>query len=504
MSTENWLKGHPISIKRLSKTFNSQCPAARLRLESETRYEGPVSLIDNPNLDLSQQQQCLFYEHDGTTIQFGSDVVDVNAATLYFPAHLETLTAALSATKYLTSFDPLRTFLCLSSADIRLDHISLLDELDKTHASAWLLTLSSKQLGEWQGLALRELRGFDSAFGQLSHLFSAFKFRKNNWVKTLSRDPFIAKVPTNHYDNLDSYGQVNAWLNDFVACAQSNIAGVVADIDSEFLHQYRVNLRKSRSIVSLLKGVYDKPTTKQLKGELAELMALSGHLRDLDVYLLAEQTYRKALPSSLQSGADTLFNELRLQREAAFLTVSKALQKKSTQRQFSQLTKALTQAKMKKGPLAKQAMVSTGATHLLSHIALTTDFARQITPTTPDERVHELRIACKKLRYLAELIVPLMADDSLQPFTRLLKKMTQILGDFNDQCVQITFLTQLSSAPNVPVPMAQTIGALIFLSEQGQARARRDAEQHIESLIETLTDDALHRTLNTFATRREK
>src|SRR5690606_30875457 len=64
------------------------------------------------------------------------------------------------------------------------------------------------------------------------------------------------------------------------ACAAE--AGIIADHDTEFLHDYRVHLRKIRSLLSLFKGVYDEALGNHLKTQFSALMAPTGKLRDLD------------------------------------------------------------------------------------------------------------------------------------------------------------------------------------------------------------------------------
>ncbi|MBV5350427.1 CHAD domain-containing protein, partial [bacterium] len=45
----------------------------------------------------------------------------------------------------------------------------------------------------------------------------------------------------------------------------ANFAGIVNDLDTEFLHDYRICLRKIRSLLSLVKGVYPAVDSQQIR-----------------------------------------------------------------------------------------------------------------------------------------------------------------------------------------------------------------------------------------------
>ncbi len=99
--------------------------------------------------------------------------------------------------------------------------------------------------------------------------------------------------------------------------ARENEAGVIADHDTEFLHDYRVALRKVRSVLSLFKGVYPEEQTADFKRKASELMSPTGRLRDLDVYLLAKDEYFAMVPSSLHEGLEQMFKMFRKDRRRA-------------------------------------------------------------------------------------------------------------------------------------------------------------------------------------------
>ncbi len=81
---------------------------------------------------------------------------------------------------------------------------------------------------------------------------------------------------------LCAYGVHRAHL----AAMRWNEAGLRADLDSEFLHDWRVAVRRTRCLLGQLKQVFPAGETRRLRSELGWLARLTGPLRDLDVFLL--------------------------------------------------------------------------------------------------------------------------------------------------------------------------------------------------------------------------
>jgi CHAD domain-containing protein len=66
---------------------------------------------------------------------------------------------------------------------------------------------------------------------------------------------------------------------------------------------------------------------------------------------------------------------------------------------------------------------------------------------TEDEKLHALRIACKKLRYLMEFFSSLFPSKKINILIAQLKTLQDNLGDFNDLCVQEEYLLNIAEAP---------------------------------------------------------
>ena len=96
---------------------------------------------------------------------------------------------------------------------------------------------------------------------------------------------------------------VRPWEGSYAAIlkiAESNVPGILDDLDTEFLHDYRICLRKVRSVLSLVKDVYPAEGTGRMRKILGDLARQTNRLRDLDVYLLARDEYRELVPPALR------------------------------------------------------------------------------------------------------------------------------------------------------------------------------------------------------------
>lgn len=81
--------------------------------------------------------------------------------------------------------------------------------------------------------------------------------------------------------------------------ARSLEQGIMDNLHPEFTHQYRVTLRRMRSLCVLLSEVISCFELAILKPHLKTLMKQTNLLRDLDVFTLDTNQYLAMLPEQL-------------------------------------------------------------------------------------------------------------------------------------------------------------------------------------------------------------
>ena len=259
-------------------------------------------------------------------------------------------------------------------------------------------------------------------------------------------------------------------LRSLLQVMKTNESYIEKDLDTEFLHDYRVAVRRTRSALGQIKNVFPKETTLRFKKDFSFVGKLSNELRDLDVYLLKKDAYKALLPSFLRDDIDPLFDYLSNKRSKALKQVLKSFESNKYRRLFKEWEKFLDEPQ-KDAPGASNADLSilTLAQKIIYKQYLSiVESINQIIENIDDKRLHALRIECKKLRYLMEFFSSLFPPKKMNTLVEQLKKLQNKLGSLNDLFVQQEYLLTISEElpaahkknKRVLVSIGSLIGAL--------------------------------------------
>lgn len=249
---------------------------------------------------------------------------------------------------------------------------------------------------------------------------------------------------------------------------QANEAAVVDNQDPEALHDFRVAIRRSRSLLKHCEGLFAREPCRQLRRHLAWIAKATGSRRDLDVFIAQLDGHARELaaPERLAPLHALL---LRRQRQAhAALIRALGSERygalKQTWRQFTEA--ALEQPTGLQPILAEAAHDRIGA--VLREL---TRLARSIRPGSKFVRLHTLRKDSKELRYLLEAFRPLTVEES-DRLIAALKKMQDYMGEVCDLNIQRQLLAQYRHALDQPAALA----AIDELDRRLQKQERRKRE----------------------------
>ena len=259
-------------------------------------------------------------------------------------------------------------------------------------------------------------------------------------------------------------------LRSLLQVMKTNEALIEKDLDTEFLHDYRVAIRRTRSALGQIKNVFPNEATLQFKKDFSFVGKLSNQLRDLDVYLLKKDAYKAMLPSVLRDDIDPLFDYLRNKRSKALKQVSRSFES-DKYRQILQDWETFLNEPQKDAPTTSNAEISIltlAQKRIYKQYRSIVKSSNRISKNTDDEKLHALRIECKKLRYLLEFFSSLFSRKKMNALIEQLKKLQNKLGDFNDLCVQQAYLLNISEElpstnhkkKRVLVAIGSLIGAL--------------------------------------------
>lgn len=282
----------------------------------------------------------------------------------------------------------------------------------------------------------------------------------------------------------DAVGRI---VSPILGIAEENVPGILDDIDTEFLHDYRICLRKTRSVLGLVKGVYPPEETRRMRGLLGDLARRTNRLRDLDVYLLAKEEYLELLPPGLRPALERMFLDLTAERGRELRRVSAELHADPTRLLFQEIKAffagaaphgAAPAAELPVGPLVFLRVYKTYRKIRRGAALIGAD--------TPDEGVHQLRIECKKLRYLLEFFAELVPEKRGAPLVKSLRRLQNWLGEFNDASVQQQALMAYWQEKGSGTDLAMGLGGLVSVLYERQRRTRR----YILDALEEFTGDA--------------
>ena len=278
-------------------------------------------------------------------------------------------------------------------------------------------------------------------------------------------------------------------IHRMLAIARENEAGIVDDIDTEFLHDYRICVRKIRSVLSLIKGIYPEEKTEELKAAFAQFCEVTNRLRDLDVYLLARKEYTAMLPAAFRPALEEMFQDFAKERRRALRKVVAHLGSPAYRaaieaaEDFFAGPSHLPETEVSQSPVGP--LVARRIDKSYKRIV---KIERSLGADTPDEAIHQVRIQCKKLRYLVEFFSELLPADETEYIEKQLRRLQNCLGLFNDYSVQQRALMNYWELKRKDTgnydELALSLGGLVALLNHDQQAER----------------DRFHNTLDEFCT----
>lgn len=258
-----------------------------------------------------------------------------------------------------------------------------------------------------------------------------------------------------------------------------NEARLAEDRDPEFLHDYRVAIRRTRSALRQMKRVFPPEITSRFRKDFSYVGKLSNHLRDLDVHLQNEGIYQAMLPPGQRDDIGPLFGYLREKRGKVFRDFLPHLETgryKKIMRDWDLFLNSpehdfpdSPNAELPVRELARKRIYKRYKKIFHKHHVELEDMA--------DDMLHLIRIECKELRYLLEFFSPLFPREKIRGLIGELKKLQDILGKYNDFRVQQQRLKDLAGELPRNEPRSKktvaAIGSLVKAMEREKEKAKR-------------------------------
>lgn len=248
------------------------------------------------------------------------------------------------------------------------------------------------------------------------------------------------KVSTKKY----SKGQVTLSYNEPVSLALrriflslldimcSNESGVEKQIESEYLHDYRVAVRRTRSLLGQMRKIFPPDKLHMFRNEFAWLSALTGPARDYDVMLLEFPDYEAMLPDCNPSDFLVLREYLQQQRQQAYARLIEALHSSRYIELKQYWQDFLESDELAEGKGLHRKTRTFCNKHISRSHKTVLSEGKSIGPSSPVEEFHQLRKSCKQLRYLMEMFRDLYPPAIVKRLIKELKKLQDDLGELQD------------------------------------------------------------------------
>ena len=291
----------------------------------------------------------------------------------------------------------------------------------------------------------------------------------------------------------DGYRLVLANLARVVA---ANWSGTAAQIDPEFLHDLRIAVRRTRTVLATAKGVLPAEILGPAREDFAWLAGLTSVPRDLDVYVIEWSRYTAPLGPDVAARLDPVRDVFDRQRSLVHGELEDALGSDRARGVMSAWQQWLAE------PMAADTVPERGVRPLGPLVAkrivrahrTLVERGRLIDADTPAEQVHDLRKDAKKLRYLLECFGSLLPPAARSTYVGRLKALQDNLGEHQDAEVHVTMLREVADELHRTGASTDTmvaIGQLTERLEQQRLSARAEFAERFAGYDTRATRHAL-------------
>lgn len=315
---------------------------------------------------------------------------------------------------------------------------------------------------------LKDLGGFESSLPPLDSLLGAIG---------VAPQPFTVKPQLVIPATTPARSAISSIIATMIEKQRLTEPGIIKDIDTEFLHHYRVAIRMVRAAIAQLKDVFPPQDVSILKKRFGDLARETNYLRDLDVFILDRERYMTLLPESMRNDLAPMFDDFQKSRLTEAKRISRWIASKAYRKEIDEL-----QALFENGYSAMETQWSEKPSIELAINKIQKTYKRiykaasKISQDTPDENIHEIRIDCKKLRYLLYFFSGQFKKKKINTVGNHLKSLQDTLGIFNDLTVQGEFLKsyldKLEHKPKKDIMLIASLGGLISILYTMQLQER--------------------------------
>jgi CHAD domain-containing protein len=228
--------------------------------------------------------------------------------------------------------------------------------------------------------------------------------------------------------------------------------------DPDALHDFRVAVRRMRSVLKSTRALFDEAWLKALRAELRWIGGELAAARDLDVLLAS--LGKKAGPDELP-----VVRLLETERRRAWKRARKALSGERYLKLLDRLTSAVEAPPVRRADLSLEKVAAREFKKLRRA-------ARKLGPKSSAEQVHRARILAKRARYAAELAEPVARKRACR-FVKAAKQFQDVVGSHQDSVVAADRIRGVVDRTK-SIESAFAAGRLVERMTRRRRKARRE------------------------------
>jgi CHAD domain-containing protein len=338
-------------------------------------------------------------------------------------------------------------------------------------------------------LAITEVRGYPGQASRATRLLA-----ETPGVSVAERSAFLAALyalgrhPNDYSNGVTT--EITAQMPASVAVAtlllglldtlEQNVDGVLRDIDTEFLHDLRVAVRRTRSAIKLLGDALPDGLAVPYAAEFKWLGDLTTPTRDLDVHLLGFGAMTGQLVAASPADLEPFRAFLARRRTREFRRLRAGLRSPRFRALTDHWRKALLEVRDADAPARRRGVTADDLAVSRTGRMFRRVAARgaAITPDSAPDLLHDLRKRSKELRYVLEFFAPLHDPVAYRKVVGDLKQLQDCLGEFQDSEVQRHEIGAL--ADEMLAERAAPAATLLAMGEIAANLVHRQAEARAE------------------------
>ena len=266
--------------------------------------------------------------------------------------------------------------------------------------------------------------------------------------------------------------------------------GVLDGWDIEALHDMRVATRRLRVAFRLFRRTFGRKTLTPFLRQCRQLGRNLGRVRDLDVFLEFVDEYAQEHDNAGAFGMVALRTRLEMEREEPRSILADYLQQKPYTR-FKQAFRAWINGKTKYKPkkTGKRPVRQVVPELLNTQRTVVLDYETQILNDPASETLHNLRIACKQMRYTADFFRACYKKKRLSPLRERMTELQDFLGRVHDADVHVDYVRHYIGALDRRSSLQRVIQADLETLIESEHRVRQASLDKFHTVWPTAVDE---------------